>query len=75
MTETTETTGTETQIVGATYDQESDAWCVEIRVGEWIDYNVEDVIDVASGEESDAEALARQIAAERGLRCRDDEQE
>lgn len=55
---------------GASYDPSSDAWRVEIRLGAWDDYVVETVLDVESGEESDARTFAAEIAKERGIRVR-----
>ncbi len=64
-------TTTETLTAGANYDYATDTYRVEIRDGEWDDYDVTEVIEVPSGNEDDAVALAQRIATERGINVRD----
>lgn len=63
-------TTTETLTAGATYDYATDTYRVEIRDGDWDDYDVAEVIVVPSGDEADAHDLARRIATDRGINVR-----
>ena len=63
-------TTTETLTAGANYDYATDTYRVEIRDGDWDDYDVTEVIEVPSGNEADAVALAQRIATERGINAR-----
>lgn len=63
-------TTTETLTAGANYDYATDTYRVEIRNGDWDDYDVTEVIEVPSGNEADTVALAQKIAAERGINAR-----
>lgn len=54
-------------VVGPLYDYAGDVWRVEVREGDWDDYQVVEVIDVDSGEESDANSTADEIAEARGI--------
>jgi hypothetical protein len=57
--------------VGVAYSYADDAYRVEVRQGPWDDYDVMEVIDVPSGEESDARAEAARIAEARRIALRD----